>query len=140
VTPEFASRKRSLEDYVRVIIISESHMDRMRNKYLVKLPYLGRSGRLVTMFVNKRSRYSDWLRAGRPRCRSSNSDNVKNLLFFTSPISALQPTQPLYPQEDSWYSFLLEAEPTTVRLEALSQLKSPVTSSKIERATFRLVA
>jgi hypothetical protein len=41
------------------------------------------------------------------------------------------------PQEDSWYSFLLEA---IVRLEGLGQLKNPSTSSGIETATFRLVA
>jgi hypothetical protein len=48
-----------------------------------------------------------------------------------------------YPQEDSWYSFLLEAESTPraiVRLEGLSQLKNLMTSSGIEPATFRLVA
>jgi hypothetical protein len=36
----------------------------------------------------------------------------------------------LYPQEDSWYSFLLEAESTpraTVQLEGLGQLKNTMT-------------
>jgi hypothetical protein len=52
-----------------------------------------------------------------------------------------QPHAPaaLYPQEDSWYSFLLEAESTPeaiVRLEGLGQLKNPMTSSEIEPATF----
>jgi hypothetical protein len=42
------------------------------------------------------------------------------------------------PQEDSWYSFLLEVELT--RLEGLDQLKNAMTSSGIEPATFRLVA
>jgi hypothetical protein len=50
----------------------------------------------------------------------------------------------LYPQEDSWHSFLLEAEstpgPYIVQLEGLGQLKNPMTSSGIEPATFRLVA
>jgi hypothetical protein len=56
-------------------------------------------------------------------------------------LSALR-AGPLYPQEDSWYSFLLEAESTpgaTVRLEGLGKLKKS-TSSGIEPATFRLVA
>jgi hypothetical protein len=50
------------------------------------------------------------------------------------------------PQEDSWYSFVLEAEsttgPPTVRLEGLGQLKkkNSVTSSGLEPATFWLVA
>jgi hypothetical protein len=46
-------------------------------------------------------------------------------------------------QEDSWYSFLLEAELTPgaiARLEGLGQLKNPMTSSEIELAIFRLVA
>jgi hypothetical protein len=30
------------------------------------------------------SRYSDWLRAGRPRGRSSSPGKVKNFLFYTS--------------------------------------------------------
>jgi hypothetical protein len=53
-----------------------------------------------------------------------------------------QPYAPaaLYSQEDSWYSFLLEAESTPGRLEGLDQLKNPVTSSGIKSATFRLVA
>jgi hypothetical protein len=38
----------------------------------------------------------------------------------------------LYPQEDSWYSFLLEADG--------SQGHSAINSSGIESATFRLVA
>jgi hypothetical protein len=49
----------------------------------------------------------------------------------------------LYSQEDSWYSFLLEAKPTPgsiVRLDGLGQLKNPVTSLEIEPATFRLAA
>jgi hypothetical protein len=49
----------------------------------------------------------------------------------------------LYPQEDSWYSFLLEAESiprVIVRLEGLDQLKTPISSSGVESATFRLAA
>jgi hypothetical protein len=44
----------------------------------------------------------------------------------------------LYPQEDFWYSLLLETE-STVRLEGLGKLKKS-TSSELEPATFRLVA
>jgi hypothetical protein len=47
----------------------------------------------------------------------------------------------LYPQEDSWYSFLSKAESTPrdiVRLEGLGELKNPMTSG-IEPATFQLV-
>jgi hypothetical protein len=40
------------------------------------------------------SRYSDWLRAGRPRGRSSSCGRVKNYLFSTSSIPDLGPTQP----------------------------------------------
>jgi hypothetical protein len=48
----------------------------------------------------------------------------------------------LYPQEDSLYSFLLEADSTPraiVQLEGLSQLKNTVTSLGIEPVTFQLV-
>jgi hypothetical protein len=43
----------------------------------------------------------------------------------------------LYPQKDSWYSFLLEAELTPGLVGC--QLKNPATSLGIEPATFRLV-
>jgi hypothetical protein len=48
----------------------------------------------------------------------------------------------LYPQNNSWNSFLLEAELASepVWLEELNQLKNPMTSSGIEPETFRLVA
>jgi hypothetical protein len=41
-----------------------------------------------------KSRYSDWLRAWRPRGRSSSPGRVKNFLFSTSSRPALVPTQP----------------------------------------------
>jgi hypothetical protein len=50
-------------------------------------------------------------------------------------VSLTRRPSALYPQEDSWYLFLLVA----VRLEGLGQLKYPMTSG-IEPATFRLVA
>jgi hypothetical protein len=53
-------------------------------------------------------------------------------------LSASRAGLPL-PQEDSWYSFLLEAE-STPGLEGLSQLKITMTSSRIEPATFQLAA
>jgi hypothetical protein len=52
----------------------------------------------------------------------------------------------LYPQADSWYSFLLEAESqpsilgAIVQVEGLGQLKNPVTSLGMEPTTFWLVA
>jgi hypothetical protein len=56
-------------------------------------------------------------------------------------LSALRAGYPS-PQEDSWYSFLLENESTPkaiVQLEVLGQLKNPMTSVT-EPATFRLIA
>jgi hypothetical protein len=41
----------------------------------------------------QRSRYSDWLRAGRPRRWSSSPSKVKNLVFSTSFRPALRPIQ-----------------------------------------------
>jgi hypothetical protein len=41
-----------------------------------------------------RSRYSDWRRAGRPRCRSSSPGRVKDFHFSISSRPPLRPTQP----------------------------------------------
>jgi hypothetical protein len=46
---------------------------------------------------------------------------------------------PFTPQDDFWYSFMLEAEPTP-ELEGLDQLKNPITSSVFEPMTFWLEA
>jgi hypothetical protein len=46
------------------------------------------------LYLQQRSRYSDWIRAGRPRGPSSSSDMVKNFRFSTSSRQALGPTQP----------------------------------------------
>jgi hypothetical protein len=43
----------------------------------------------------KRSRYSNWLQAGRPKVRSSSPGRVKIFLLFTSSTPLLGPTQPL---------------------------------------------
>jgi hypothetical protein len=56
--------------------------------------------------------------------------------------SQLHMATTLYPQEDSWYSFLLVVGSTPrhiVRLKGLGQLKNPMTSSGIEPAPFLLV-
>jgi hypothetical protein len=56
-------------------------------------------------------------------------------------VVSLTHRPPFTPQEDSWYSFLLEAESTPraiKRLEGLGQLKK--STSGLEPATFRLVA
>jgi hypothetical protein len=45
----------------------------------------------------------------------------------------------IYSREDSWCSFLLDADSTPEWLEGLGQLKNPMTSG-IEPATFQLVA
>jgi hypothetical protein len=44
--------------------------------------------------LGQSSRYSDWLRAGRPRGRSSSSRSVENFLFSIAPAPALGPIQP----------------------------------------------
>jgi hypothetical protein len=49
---------------------------------------------LKNMEPGARSRYSDWLRAGRPRGRSSSPGRVKNFLLSTSYRMALGPIQP----------------------------------------------
>jgi hypothetical protein len=49
----------------------------------------------------------------------------------------------LYPQEDFWYSILLEAESTPgaiVRLEDIGQLRNSMKTLGMEPATFRLAA
>jgi hypothetical protein len=59
-------------------------------------------------------------------------------------MSAIRADQPPFTlQEDSWYSFLIEAEsaPRAIgRLEGLGYLKNPMPLSGIEFETFRLVA
>jgi hypothetical protein len=50
--------------------------------------------RTIWRYNHRRSLDSDWLRAGRPRGRSSIPGKVKKFLFSTSSISALGSTQP----------------------------------------------
>jgi hypothetical protein len=49
---------------------------------------------MYTYVPGWRSRYSDWLRAGRPRGRSASPDRVKNFLFSTASRLALRSIQP----------------------------------------------
>jgi hypothetical protein len=59
-----------------------SHMERKNHNY---------NFLCITL---QRSRYSDWLQAGRPRDRSSSPSGGNNFLFSTSSRPALGPTQP----------------------------------------------
>jgi hypothetical protein len=60
--------------------------------------YRRRWGKRIVLYLlrepGERSRYSDWLRAGRRRGRSSSPRRVKNFLFSTSSRPGLGPTQP----------------------------------------------
>jgi hypothetical protein len=49
---------------------------------------------ILSLFLITSYSYSDWLRAGRLRSRSSSPDRVKNLLFSTASRPALGSTQP----------------------------------------------
>jgi hypothetical protein len=49
---------------------------------------------LIMWELGWRSRYSDWLRAGRTRGQSSSTSRVKNFLFFMSSRLTLGSTQP----------------------------------------------
>jgi hypothetical protein len=51
------------------------------------------STKVYVAFLPKSSRYSDWLRAGRPRGRSSSPGKVKNFFFSTLSEPALGSTQ-----------------------------------------------
>jgi hypothetical protein len=70
-------------------------------------------------------------RGGPQGCAASRLTDGSKVVSLTRP-------PPFTPQEDSWYSFLLEAD-STPGLEGLSQLKNPVPSLVTEPATFRLV-
>jgi hypothetical protein len=48
----------------------------------------------VSLRISLLSRYSDWLRARRPKGRSSSPSRVNNFLSLTSPRPALWSTQP----------------------------------------------
>jgi hypothetical protein len=50
--------------------------------------------RLLYLLPGYRSRYSDWVRAGRPRGRSSSPGRGKIFLFFTPSRPVPGPTQP----------------------------------------------
>jgi hypothetical protein len=54
----------------------------------------------------------------------------------------MHPLAALYPQENSWYSFLLEAvfPWATVWLEGLGHLKNLMISAGIKTATYQLLA
>jgi hypothetical protein len=67
---------------------------------------------------------------------------LDNRLADGGEIIGLMRRPHFYPQEDSWYSFLLEAESTPgpyLRREGLGQLKNSIISSGIEPATWQLV-
>jgi hypothetical protein len=68
--------------------------------------------------------------------------SLDNRLTDGGKVVSLTHRPPFTPQEDSWYSFLLEAESTPgaiVRLEGLGKLNKS-TSSGLEPVTFWLVA
>jgi hypothetical protein len=50
---------------------------------------------------------------------------IDNRLTDGGEVISLTRRPPFTPQKESWYSFLLEAESTIVRLEELGQLKKP---------------
>jgi hypothetical protein len=72
------------------------------------------------------SRYSDWLRAGRQRGRTSSPGMVKNCLFSTSSSSALRPTQP----PSQW---VLGALSPGVKRPGSEADHSPQTSAKVKK-------
>jgi hypothetical protein len=73
-----------------------------------------------------RSRYSDWLRAGRPRGRSSSPGRVKNFLFSTSSRPVLWPIQPPI----QWVPGALSPE---VKRPGREVVHSPPTSVEVKK-------
>jgi hypothetical protein len=69
--------------------------------------------------LGQRSRYSDWLRAGRQRGR------VKNVLLSTSSIPALGPTQPI--------RWVLEILSPVVKWPGSEADHSPPTSTEVKK-------
>jgi hypothetical protein len=72
------------------------------------------------------NRYSDWLRAGRPRGRSSSPGRVKNVLFSKSSRLALGSTQPPI----QWVSGLF---PPRVKRPGHAVDHSPPASAKVKK-------
>jgi hypothetical protein len=77
---------------IRNCVISNISSAVTRLIYIQKHIYL-----FIDSEVGYRSRYSDWLLAGRPRGWSSSPSRTKNFIFSTSSIPALGPTQCPYP-------------------------------------------
>jgi hypothetical protein len=71
-------------------------------------------------------RYSNWLRAGRPRRRSSSSGGVKNFLYYMPSRADLEPTQPFRK------SVLGTLSPEVKQLECEAD-HSPQTSAEIKK-------
>jgi hypothetical protein len=66
----------------------------LKSLYTFQMKYNKNSAHYMKTHPEQLSRYSDWLRDGRPRGRSSRPGKVKNFLFSTSSRPALRPTQP----------------------------------------------
>jgi hypothetical protein len=72
----------------------KSAVEDLRAKIEQKIYIIGKCEFLVNSRLGQRSRYSDWLLAGRTRGQNSRPSRVKYYLFSTSPRSVLGPTQP----------------------------------------------
>jgi hypothetical protein len=73
-----------------------------------------------------RSRYSYWLRAGRPWCRSSSPGTIKNFLFSTSSRPTLGSTQPPV-------RWVLEVLSPGVKRQGREADHSPPASAEVEK-------
>jgi hypothetical protein len=81
---------------------------------------------IIIIIIIIKSRYSDWLRAGRTRGRSSSPGRVKNFHFSMSSRPALGPTQPPFP----WVLGALSPGLKQPRCEAGH---SPPTSAEVKK-------
>jgi hypothetical protein len=141
VNAHISKRERSEQNSMQIVYICSTRRSGFTNETITETPRkavlsvftLTSLLRPEVHFVGKqfgtsqkimyRNRFSDWLRVGRPRGRSSSPDTVKNFLFSMSSRPALRSTQP----PNQWVAGALSP---AVKLQGREADHSPPLSAK----------